>query len=72
MTAVLFLLSGAEALGSSDLKMLAGYLGILAGVSAIYSAMAIVLNEALGEAVVPTFPVAKAKEAPLMEGGAAE
>jgi succinate-acetate transporter protein len=72
LTAVLFLLSGAEAFSSSELKILAGYLGILAGVSAIYSAMAIVLNEALGGAVVPTFPVSKDRKTSKPESGTPE
>jgi succinate-acetate transporter protein len=60
LTSVLFFLSAAEALASADAKFLAGCLGVLAGALAVYSAMAQVLNEALGRELVPVFRVSRA------------
>jgi succinate-acetate transporter protein len=72
LSAVLFLLAGSEAFASADLKLLAGYGGLLAGAFAVYLAMALVLNEALGRAVVPLFHVAKAEDKTKADGSAAE
>ncbi len=72
MTVVLLLLAGAEAFASGDLKVLAGYVGILAGAFAVYLAMAQVLNEALGRAVVPLFKVVKAEDKTKADGSAPE
>lgn len=71
LTAVLFLLSAAEATASGEAKLLAGILGILAGSLAVYSAMAQVLNEALGREAVPLFKVERGVSAK-PEGSAAE
>jgi succinate-acetate transporter protein len=54
---VLFLLSAADAFGNGDIKILAGYLGILAGAGAVYMAASHVLLEMLGRNVLPLFPV---------------
>ena len=54
---VLFLLSAADAFGNSDIKVLAGYLGILAGAGAVYMAASHILLETLGKNVLPLFPV---------------
>lgn len=72
LTAVLFLLAGAEALASADLKVIAGYGGILAGACAVYLAMGQVLNETLGRAVVPLFPAVRPEHKAAKEGSAAE
>lgn len=72
LTAVLFLLSAAEAFGSIDLKIAAGYIGILAGATAVYSAMAQVLNETLGRTVIPLFMVNGAKKKADVEGSVVE
>jgi succinate-acetate transporter protein len=71
LTIVLFLLAASDALGSGDIKVAAGCIGVLAGSSAIYSAMAQVLNQALGREVVPLFKVERAKQKK-SEGSAAE
>lgn len=68
LTAVLFLLAGAEAFASGDLNTLAGYGGILAGAFAVYLAMASVLNEALGRTVIPVFPVNGKTAKPIEKG----
>jgi|ADurb_Met_01_Slu_FD_contig_41_812506_length_1496_multi_3_in_0_out_0_2 hypothetical protein len=70
LTATLLLLSASEALASDNVKVAAGALGVLAGAMAIYSAMAHVLNEALGRDMVPLFKVNK--EAGKKAEGAAE
>ena len=54
---VLFLLSASEAFGSGDVKILAGYLGILAGAGAVYMAASHLLQETLGRNVLPLFPI---------------
>lgn len=70
LTSVLFLLSAAEAMSSGEAKFMAGCLGVLAGALAVYSAMAQVLNEALGREAIPMFRANRAvKKA---EGSAAE
>ena len=56
---VLFLLSAADAFGNGDVKVLAGYLGLLAGAGAVYMAASHVLLETLGKNVLPLFPVKK-------------
>lgn len=54
MTTVLFfLLAVGDATGNALLKTIAGYEGILCGFSAIYAAMAQVLNEVYGKTVLP-------------------
>ena len=50
-----FLLTGAQFI--PNLTKIAGYEGIICGFSAIYLALAEVLNEAHGKTVVPIFPV---------------
>jgi succinate-acetate transporter protein len=56
---VLFLLAAADAFLNGDLKIIAGYVGILAGAGAVYMAASSVLSEALGKSVLPVFPVKK-------------
>ncbi|HOT05990.1 MAG: hypothetical protein A4E45_02294 [Methanosaeta sp. PtaB.Bin039] len=52
-----FLLAARDATGSAFIGTLAGYEGIICGLSAIYTAMAQVLNEAHGRVVLPLGPV---------------
>jgi len=52
-----FLLAIGDATGSSSVKHLAGYEGIICGFSAIYAAMAQVWNELYGKTVLPIGPV---------------
>jgi succinate-acetate transporter protein len=56
--AVLFFLLGiGEATGSAAITVVAGYVGIVCGLSAIYTAVAQVLNEVYGRIVAPIGPV---------------
>jgi succinate-acetate transporter protein len=48
-----FLLSIADFTGSSMIKIFAGYEGVICGLSAIYLAIAEVLNESYGKTVLP-------------------
>ncbi len=52
-----FLLSAGKALGNEDIIVLAGYVGIVCGASAIYTGLAQVLNEVYGRVVWPLGPV---------------
>ena len=54
-----FLLTARDLAGSTDLGIIAGYEGIICGLSAIYTALAEVLNEAYGKTVLPVFPTNK-------------
>jgi len=58
--AVLFLLLTAKELtASTDLGIIAGYEGIICGLSAVYTALAEVLNEVYEKTVLPLFPTNK-------------
>jgi len=52
-----FLLALADITGSDTIKHIAGYEGIICGLSAIYTALAQVLNEVYGRTVAPIGPV---------------
>jgi hypothetical protein len=52
-----FLLAVADITGSATLRKIAGYEGILCGISAIYTGLAQVLNEVHGRTLVPLGPV---------------
>lgn len=54
-----FLLAIGDATGNAALKTFTGYEGIFCGLSAIYAAMAQVLNEVYGKVVLPIGPVKK-------------
>ncbi len=54
-----FLLAVADFTGSSTIKHIAGYEGIICGLSAIYTALAQVMNEVYGRTVAPIGPVKK-------------
>ncbi len=57
LTLLFFLLAIGDFQNNPDIIKIAGYEGIICGFSAIYLAMAEVLNEALGTVVLPIFPV---------------
>lgn len=52
-----FLLSLADVTGSAAVKTIAGYEGIICGLSAVYTGLAQVLNEVYGRTVAPVWPV---------------
>jgi succinate-acetate transporter protein len=52
-----FLLAAANATGNSTILQVAGYEGILCGLTAFYTAIAQVLNEVYGRTVLPVWPV---------------
>jgi len=57
---VLFvLLAIGDATGNVVIKRIAGYVGIICGLSAIYTGLAQVLNEVYGRTVTPIWPVKK-------------
>ena len=51
-----FLLTARDLTGSTDIGLLAGYEGIICGLSAVYTGLAEVLNAEHGKAVLPLFP----------------
>jgi uncharacterized protein len=56
--AILFLLLGlGDLTGNADITHLAGLEGLVVGFSAMYTAIALVLNETFGRTVLPIFPV---------------
>lgn len=59
LTMLFFMLAAGDATGIKEITVMAGYLGIVTGFGAIYVAMAEVLNETYGRAVLPLWPVAK-------------
>jgi succinate-acetate transporter protein len=54
-----FLLAYGELTGNATIKHIAGYEGILCGLSAMYASIAQVLNEVYGKTVLPLGPVQK-------------
>ena len=57
LTILFFLLTIADFTGSALIKQIAGYEGIICGLSAIYAGLAQVLNEVYGETVAPLGPM---------------
>lgn len=57
LTVLFFLLALGDFTGSHTIKLIAGYEGIFCGFSAIYTALAQVLNEVYGKTVAPVGPV---------------
>ncbi len=53
LTVLFFLLAAGDATGNESLKTLTGYEGILCGASAIYAAIAGILNELWGKEILP-------------------
>jgi uncharacterized protein len=60
LAVLFFLLTWRDASGSQAVGRLAGWEGIVCGISAIYTGLAQVLNEVYGHVVLPLGPVAKA------------
>ncbi len=56
LTLLFFMLAISEATGSVDIKILAGYVGLMTGAAAVYVAMAEVLHSSLGKEVLPLWP----------------
>ena len=54
-----FLLTARDLTGSTEMGIIAGYEGIICGLSAVYTALAEVLNEVYGKTVLPVFPTEK-------------
>jgi succinate-acetate transporter protein len=54
-----FLLAISDATGSAVIKQIAGYEGIICGLSAMYTGLAQLLNEVYGRTVAPICPVKK-------------
>jgi succinate-acetate transporter protein len=59
LTILFFLLVWGNATGDKSIKHLAGYEGIICGLSAIYTGIAVVLNEVYGRIVMPIGTVVK-------------
>ena len=59
LTLLFFLLALGDYTGSQAIKLIAGYEGIICGFSAIYTALAQVLNEVYGKTVAPIGLIAK-------------
>ena len=57
LTVLFFLLAIGDATGSAAIKILAGYEGIFCGFSAVYTALAQVINEANKKVIMPLWPV---------------
>ncbi len=57
LTILFFLLTATELTGRTELGRLAGYEGIICGLSAVYTALAEVLKEAHGREVLPLCPI---------------
>ncbi len=53
LAVLFFLLTARELTGSTNLGVIAGYEGIICGLSAVYLALAEVLNEAHGKVILP-------------------
>ncbi|MFB0514343.1 MAG: acetate uptake transporter [Candidatus Bathyarchaeia archaeon] len=59
LAVLFFLLTANELTGSTSLGIIAGYEGIICGLSAVYTALAEVLNEVYEKTVLPLFPTNK-------------
>jgi len=57
LSVLFFLLAAANATGNAVLMQIAGYEGIVCGLSAMYTSLALVLNEVYGKTVAPVWPV---------------
>ncbi len=59
LAALFFLLTARDLTGSIGMGIIAGYEGIICGLSAVYTGLAEVLNEAHGKTALPLFPTNK-------------
>ncbi len=57
LTILFFMLAIADATGSALVKQIAGYVGIICGLSAVYAGLAQVLNEVYRRTILPICPV---------------
>jgi len=57
LTILFFMLATAEATGSTIVKQIAGYVGTICGLSAVYTGLAQVLNEVYRRTILPICPV---------------
>jgi len=57
LTILFFMLAIADATGSALVKQIAGYVGIICGLSAVYTGLAQVLNEVYRRTILPICPV---------------
>jgi succinate-acetate transporter protein len=55
LAVLFFLLTAKELTGNTDLGLVAGYEGIICGLSAVYTALAEVLNEVYEKTILPLF-----------------
>jgi succinate-acetate transporter protein len=58
LTLLLIMLAVSAGTGNEELEKIAGFEGIICGASAIYTGMAVLLNEVYGKTVLPIGPVA--------------
>ena len=59
LTILFFLLALGDATENATIKTLTGYEGIICGASAVYTAIANLLNEVYGKVLLPVGPVKK-------------
>jgi len=59
LTLLFFLLAAGDLTENTSLKYIAGYEGIICGLSAIYAGLAQVINEVYGKTLAPLWPVKK-------------
>ena len=59
LAVLFFLLALGDATGNATIKLIAGWEGIVCGLSAMYTGLAQVLNELYGKTVAPIWPVKK-------------
>jgi len=57
LTVLFFMLALREITGNAVISTITGIEGVLCGLSAIYTAIALVLNEVFGKVVIPVWPV---------------
>ena len=57
LSILFFLLAARDLTGNQTIGIIAGYEGIICGLSAVYAALAEVLNEVHGRTVIPICPV---------------
>lgn len=57
LAVLFFLLTARELTGNADIGLIAGFEGVVCGLSAVYLALAEVLNEAHGKTLLPICPV---------------
>ena len=67
--AILFLILGmGDLTGNADITHLGGWEGLVVGFSAMYTGIALVLNESFGRTILPIFPVKTLSEANKLKG----